>query len=204
MPRISAERQESARRRILQAAKGVFIDKGFDRATVDDVATAAGFSAGSIYTYFASKDELIRASIDAGAREETELLLAETRSVGSIPERLERSFSGFWAGTMDVPGGPAFLAEAWAEASRRPLIRDLMARRFERTSMFCSVVLREGIDSGELPVDLDVDALARGFAAMLDGLVVEYVISGGTLRRADAQKRIRLIMDAVMHAAGPA
>ncbi len=198
MPRISAARQEATRQRILDAARQVFIGKGFDRATIDDVVAASGLSVGAIYNYFPNKDELIRVSIDAGSRRETEALLAETRAVGSIPERLDRSFRGFWTTTIDVRGGPAFLTEAWAEASREPLIRDLMGRRFERNAMFCSVVLREGVDTGELPADLDVDGLARTFAALLEGLVVEYVVTGGSLRRVDAQKRFRLVMDAVM------
>ena len=63
MPRISAEREAATRRRILQAARKVFVEKGFHRASIDDVVDAAGLSVGAIYTYFPSKDELIRASI---------------------------------------------------------------------------------------------------------------------------------------------
>ncbi len=198
MPRISAEREEENRQRILRAAKGVFVEKGFDRATIDDVVAASGVSVGAIYNYFPNKDELIRVSIDTANQTETDALLAETRAAGPIGERLDRAFRGWWAATLDVPGGAAFLTEAWAEAARRPLIRDLMARRFERAAMFCSVLLRESVDRGELPATLDIDALARTFAALLEGLVVEYVNTGGSLRRVDAQKRFRLIMGAFM------
>lgn len=196
MPRISAEREEATRQRILDAAKQVFIEKGFDRTTIDDVVAASGLSVGAIYNYFRNKDELIRVTIDEGSRRDTEALLAETRAVGTIPERLDRSFRGFWTTTIEVAGGPAILTEAWAEAPRHPLIRDLMGRRFERIATFCSVILREGVDRGELRPDLDVEALARAFADLLEGLVVEYVVTGGSLRRVDAQKRFRLIMDA--------
>jgi AcrR family transcriptional regulator len=200
MPRISAEREEATRQRILKAAKRVFVEKGFDRATIDDVVSACGLSVGAIYNYFPNKDELIRVSIDTANREETDALLADTQAVGPIMDRLDRSFRGWWEATIDVPGGPAFLTEAWAEASRRPLIRDLMARRFERGVMFCAVLLRESVERGELPADLDVDSLARTFAALLEGLVVEYVETGGALRRVDAQKRFRVVMDAWMTA----
>jgi AcrR family transcriptional regulator len=200
MPRISAEREEATRRRILKAAKQVFVEKGFARATIDDVVAACGLSVGAIYNYFPSKDELIRVSIDTANQEETDALLAETQAAGPIMDRLERSFRGWWAGSIDVPGGPAFLIEAWSEAARRPLIRDLMARRLERAVMFCAVLLRESVERGELPADLDVDALAHTFAALLEGLVIEYVETGGALRRVDAQKRFRVVMDAWMTA----
>lgn len=198
MPRITAEREEATRRRILKAAKGVFVEKGFARASIDDVVAASGMSVGAIYNYFPNKDELIRAAIDTANREETDALLADTRSVGPVIERLERSFRGWWDSTIEVAGGTSFLTEAWAESSRRPLIRELMARRFERAAMFCSVLLRESVDRGELPPDVDVDTLARTFAALLEGMTIEFVVTGGSLRRVDAQKRFRLVMDALM------
>jgi AcrR family transcriptional regulator len=198
VPRISAEREEATRQRILKAAQQVFIEKGFHRASIDDVVAACGLSVGAIYNYFPNKDELIRASIDNSGREETEALLADTQAVGSIWDRMERAMGGWWRGTIEIPGGPAFLADAWGEASRRPLIRDLMARRFERAVMFSTVILRESVNRGELPAELDVDGLARTFAALLDGLVLEYVHSGGSLRLVDAQNRVRLVMGAVI------
>jgi AcrR family transcriptional regulator len=197
MPRISAEREEATRQRILKAAMRVFIEKGFHRASIDDVVAACGLSVGAIYNYFPNKDELIRASIDDSGREETEALLADTQAVGSIWDRMERAMGGWWRGTVEIPGGPAFLADAWGEASRRPLIRDLMARRFERSVMFSTVILRESVNRGELPAELDVDGLARMFAALLDGMVLEYVHSGGSLRLVDAVNRVRLVMGAV-------
>ncbi len=197
MPRISAQREEATRQRILDAAYRVFIEKGFHRASIDDVVAASGLSVGAIYNYFPNKDELIRASIDDEGQKGTAALLVDTQAVGSIWDRMERAMRGWWTTTVEIPGGPAFLADAWSEASRRPLIRDLMARRFERTAMFSSVILRESVNRGELPADLDVEELARMFSALLDGMVLEYIYSGGTLRYADALNRVRLVMQAV-------
>lgn len=63
MPRVSPEaraRLEDARRtQILEAAAKVFARKGFDRATITEIAQAAKLSEGSIYNYFRSKEELL-------------------------------------------------------------------------------------------------------------------------------------------------
>ena len=63
MPRVSRAakaRLEDARRvQILAAATLVFARKGFDRATVSEIAQAAGLAEGSIYNYFRSKEELL-------------------------------------------------------------------------------------------------------------------------------------------------
>ena len=53
------EREKQQRRAdILLAAEEVFFAKGFDRATMDDVAEAAELSKGTLYLYFKSKEDL--------------------------------------------------------------------------------------------------------------------------------------------------
>jgi AcrR family transcriptional regulator len=51
---------ERNRQRILEAARGVFADRGLT-ATLDDVADAAGVGVGTVYRRFANKDELVEA-----------------------------------------------------------------------------------------------------------------------------------------------
>jgi AcrR family transcriptional regulator len=204
MPRISAEREEATRRRILKAARQVFVEKGFHRASIDDVVAACGLSVGAIYTYFPNKDELIRASILDANREESDAVLADTRAAGSVGERLDRGIQGWWRYTIEAEGAPAFLAEAWGEASRRPLIRDLMARRHERGITMTSIMFRECIERGDLPAHIDVDVLSRTIAALTDGMVLEYVVSGGSLRFEDAQNRIHMVLEAAIEEAAAA
>jgi AcrR family transcriptional regulator len=51
---------------ILRAAREVFARKGFDGATVDDIAAAAGLAKGTVYVYFHSKRELYRTALKQG------------------------------------------------------------------------------------------------------------------------------------------
>jgi AcrR family transcriptional regulator len=194
MPRISREREEATRQTILNAARDVFVAKGFHAASIDDVVAASGSSVGAIYGYFKSKDELIRACVLAANKAESDAVLASARSDGPFRERLDRAIDGWWEYTIDAPGVPVFLAEVWAAASRQPLIRDMVARRRERVVTVASILLQEAVASGELPADTDVDEVARTIAAFLDGLVIEHVESGGGLRRLDARRRAQLIV----------
>ncbi|MBI2200962.1 MAG: TetR/AcrR family transcriptional regulator [Armatimonadetes bacterium] len=63
MPRVAsharAQLKDVRRTQILEAAARVFAWKGFDRATITEIAQAAGLSEGSIYNYFRSKEELL-------------------------------------------------------------------------------------------------------------------------------------------------
>lgn len=52
------------RRQIIEGARRVFIEKGFDAASMNDITREAGVSKGTIYVYFANKEELFEALIE--------------------------------------------------------------------------------------------------------------------------------------------
>ncbi|MEM1096870.1 MAG: TetR/AcrR family transcriptional regulator [Bacteroidota bacterium] len=59
------ERERLARREaMLEAAALVFAERGFDNATLDEIAQRAEFGKGTLYNYFSSKDELLLAVIE--------------------------------------------------------------------------------------------------------------------------------------------
>lgn len=66
MPRISEARRAERRQQILHAARLCFQRDGLHLTTMDDIIRASGLSAGAVYGYFKSKDELILASVDGG------------------------------------------------------------------------------------------------------------------------------------------
>jgi AcrR family transcriptional regulator len=197
MPKISTERGETTRQSILRAARDVFVAKGFHEATTHDVARAAGLSVGSIYTYFASKDDLIRECVLAANKAESDAVLQDVRSDGSTATKLKRAIAGWYRYTVEAPGVPAFLAEAWAVASRKPLIRDMIARRRERIVTVATVVLQEGVAAGELAPDTDVETTAQALAALLDGVVIECIGAGVPPSRADVERRALLVLSPV-------
>lgn len=57
------EPETGKRREIIDGARKVFFEKGFDGASMDEVAKAAGVSKATIYVYFASKEELFEALV---------------------------------------------------------------------------------------------------------------------------------------------
>jgi len=63
---MARSREEGMEKRILETAITVFGDKGFQATTLKDIAAGAGISTGSVYTYFADKDDLFRAAVEHG------------------------------------------------------------------------------------------------------------------------------------------
>ena len=206
MPRITAEHEAAKRERILAAARRVFVAKGFHEASIDDLVAESGASVGAIYNYYGGKDALIHESILAAVNAEAAAVLGDVRSAGGVRERMERAISGWFDYTIDAPGAAAFLVQCWAVASRKPLIRDLLLRRRERMVTVATIIGREAVDAGELAPGFDVDAMARGFTALLDGLVLQRVEDGDGYRRADMERRALAFVDLVAgtrHAARP-
>lgn len=58
------ELHDQRRAKILQAARQIFLERGFDRAPVDAIAKAARVSTGTVYIYFETKDLLFEAATD--------------------------------------------------------------------------------------------------------------------------------------------
>lgn len=102
-------RREEVRARVLTAAREVFAERGFAGASTDQVAAAAGFTKGAVYSNFGSKDELFLALMDA--------------EVAGRVEAVERALDG----TTDLPGA---LAAVGTELSRRDAAWQLLYLEF--------------------------------------------------------------------------
>jgi len=62
--RLAAGQDPVKRQQIIEGARRVFISMGFDAASMNDITREAGVSKGTIYVYFANKEELFEALIE--------------------------------------------------------------------------------------------------------------------------------------------
>lgn len=84
---VSDEDKELRRQDLLTAAKKLFAERGFQAATIADVARAAGVSYGVVYWYFESKDDLFHALMseeEARLRERITAAVTAARHESSI------------------------------------------------------------------------------------------------------------------------
>ena len=72
------------RRQITEGARAVFLTAGFDGASMNDIARAAGVSKGTLYAYFASKDEMFEAIIRGEYAQAAERLCAFPPDCGDV------------------------------------------------------------------------------------------------------------------------
>ncbi len=203
MPRVSAAHEQEVRERIVLAATRVFGTKGYHNSTIADVVRDCGLSVGAIYTYFSGKEELFRQSCDLVAAQGLEELAIRLAPASTTAERLTIAI-GLYVETIDhyadAPGQVS-LVQAWAEADREPGVRDMLALRRERLVGAAQVLLHQGVAAGELPAWLDVDAVSRGFLALLDGLMLQRIEAGSSYRPADLERRAGAVLELMLAAA---
>ena len=85
---MARNRDENKRRAILQASKLLFAQKGFYGTAISDIVRETGMTVGTIYTYFTSKDEIVRAIVDEGWNELYARLENDLGGVASPEDKL--------------------------------------------------------------------------------------------------------------------
>jgi AcrR family transcriptional regulator len=63
-PPSHGEEDNTKRRQIIEGARAMFLAQGFDAASMNDIARAAGVSKGTLYVYFANKEQLFEAIVE--------------------------------------------------------------------------------------------------------------------------------------------
>jgi AcrR family transcriptional regulator len=145
---------------LLDAAQALFVERGFAAARTDEVAARAGVSKGTLYRYYQSKEELLKAVVSAclSANAVTTACQA-TDHVGTSAELLRQALSEWWSQLSgDRAGGIVKLIIT--EVCSFPEIADLWIREVIGPSrQAISQVIRQGIADGEFRPS-DPDAVA--------------------------------------------
>lgn len=165
-------RPTERRREILDAAVQVFGARGYDCATVADVARAAGVSAGTVAHYFGSKGDLFEEALRDRFLEEVaggEALLAVHR--GTCRELLLKLLDRMWHHLMQ-PGTADLMLFGLVKAASFPGACGMMCREIgDRWRRLLSAVIAAGVDSGEFrPVEVALQS--RVLASGLSGLIL--------------------------------
>ena len=115
---VLGDEDNAKRRQILAGASKVFMDLGFDGASMGEIARAAGVSKGTLYVYFADKNRLFEAIV------EQEMLDQQKIAFNFAPERdvpiTLREFGQAYIELLCRPGGGSAIRTVMAIAERMP------------------------------------------------------------------------------------
>ncbi len=117
-PPAQASEDTAKRRQIMDGARRVFLSGGFDGASMNDVARAAGVSKGTLYVYFDSKEQLFETLIREDRKQQAERLVIPGDP--SNPRKLLGEFGRRLIGLMTQPDLLAHLRVVIAVAGKFP------------------------------------------------------------------------------------
>jgi AcrR family transcriptional regulator len=95
---VPGEDDSAKRRQIIAGARAVFLDQGFDAASMNDIARAAGVSKGTLYVYFKHKEELFEAIVEQECEGQAEGIFEldhGDHDVEAVLTRLGNAYVGF-------------------------------------------------------------------------------------------------------------
>jgi len=173
MPKVTEAHVEARRRQILEAACRCFVNKGFHQSTIRDICKEAKLSAGAVYGYFSGKDEIIEGLAELG-RQNTRNFLESIAPDGPARAALEQRLAACVEYVRsDVGRGSSRLdLGMWGEALHTPQIRSLWLQALPNAVEPFAEVVRRGHEQGEVPGDLDPQAVGTLCVALCLGLNV--------------------------------
>lgn len=175
MPRITESHRAAQEERFIDAARRCFTRLGVEGTSMEQIRTEAGVSAGLMYRYFASKDDMIRAAITMSMAE-FEDIVAETgkaRQVATPHGYLRLLLDNLRTFRRHSEGVDLFklAIQGWAHVQSRPEAKAVIVESFGRQLKSFRDVAGQWTGDGTA----DATALAVG------GAVIGYVVQAAFL-----------------------
>jgi AcrR family transcriptional regulator len=173
MPRpADPDLQQERREQILAAAQTIFAEHGFADAPMATIAKEAGVSKGTVYLYFASKDELIAALLD-------EFLAESLTYLQTLVDQKEMKVHGrlmayVRAVSRQMAADSSMLSiayEFYALAARSPAVHSALQGYFAQYVQVLETLLQQGVESNEF-AHMDVATTAVLLVAIMEGVTL--------------------------------
>jgi TetR/AcrR family transcriptional regulator, mexJK operon transcriptional repressor len=186
-------REEAGQRRaeVLDIALEVFLERGYEGATVDQIAAAAGASKRTLYAHYEDKPALFKAAvaraIERYADEAAKVMVIQSDDLEEALTALGRMRLAH----VMSPVGQRLQRILHSEAYRFP---EIFAWSYEKTAKpmldFLADVLRRHAADGRLDID-DPDRTAAAFLSLVVGGPARAVASGQVLDPVELEDRVR-------------
>lgn len=174
MPKVSKAHAESRRRQIIEAAVDCFSKHGFHGTTMRDIVKASKLSAGAIYLYFGSKDDIIEEI--ARERHAWERAAIAGSLEQADPMDFLGSLAGVFFGTLRDKNERKMRrlgVQLWAEALRNPRLLRVVQRGIDGPRTAIAGFVARAQQTAQFPSGLEPDAVARVLIALFQGFILQ-------------------------------
>ncbi len=188
-------RSADKRQRIIDAAVRVFADKGFFNAKVSEIARESGVANGTIYLYFANKDDIL---ISLFEQEMKRIIGRMKAEIEAEPDPL-RKIEKFALMHLSLIEEHKELAEVLQVELRQSskFMKEYRNRRFAEYVNLISAIIRQGQAAGVVRPDIMPGIAKRAFFGALDEMSRFWVLS--RRKKYSIQTAARQIADFFVH-----
>jgi len=174
MPKITDAQKETRRQQILEGALRCFSRDGFHATTTADIVRESGVSQGTLYLYFATKEDIVVALADDRHQGEA-FLNALAQSEPDPIQGLLLMIELYGKGLGDPRRADLFRVgiQGWAEALRNPRIHASAVEGMESVRGAIARLIAKGQALGQVRPEADPEAAARILIAVFQGLVLQ-------------------------------
>ncbi len=178
-----AEKREANRGRILEASRAVFIDRGFQAATIDEIAEHAGLSNGAIYYNFESKADLLMALLDERLEERIEIMrrtLAPEKRRGRGGDVLAIEARAMSRSVREEQAWRLLVLEFVVHAARTPALQPKLRAYQMRQRRAVTEAFTPRLEAAGVRPPMSVDRFALLALAVVDGLAIQEIADPGS------------------------
>lgn len=169
-PDVSEERKDQ----ILDAASEVFIEKGFQKARMDDIVEKSGLSKGTLYWYFKSKDDIVIGIFERVFSREASDLKVLLSADGSATDRIMQYTDRVTQDVKHVLRFASMFYEFISLAFRNKYFKKAFKYYLGEHMDILVPIIQGGIDSGEFR-DVDPQEAAIAVTAIFEGTLALWV-----------------------------
>jgi AcrR family transcriptional regulator len=169
--RMTREQSKAhTRERLLAAARSVFARSGFHGASVEEVASEAGFSTGALYSNFDGKEDLFLVLMEREIEEHAREISDAVSARASMAERATGGARQWMTMIEREPELLLLFMEFWAYGVRDARVRPKVAARFAQMREVLTKLIADGAREFDLELEIPAEQLAVAVDALADGI----------------------------------
>ena len=191
-----SDRTRATRRKLLDAAKRIFAQDGFEAARLEDIAAGAGYTRGAFYANFKSKEDIFFALFEEWVRERIESLTSAIHRHSDPREKLA-ALRTHYAELATDRRLVLISMEFKQFALRHPEAHARLRTRHRRIRASFSELFSEIMDALGEKIPIAYPAASACLGAVSQGLLLEHLLDPKTLSECDIRQVLGLFFDSI-------